>query len=106
MTVAATVDSRNRSVNDTATGNFTADGTATKLTIGWVPARIVVLNETDGIRWEKMKGMATANSMKWTSAADLAIDTGSAIALNSDGTVTLSSGLCVSAKKIVWFAER
>jgi hypothetical protein len=102
----ATVDSRNRSVNDTATGAFTGDGAATKLTLGFVPARIVVINETDTIRYEKMKGMAAANCLKVIAAGTMTVDTGSLITLNTDGTVTLAAALGVTAKHIVWFAER
>lgn len=101
----ATVDSRNH-ISDGATGTFTGDGAATKLTLGWNPSRIVVLNETDGILYKKIKNMAAANTLKYTSAADMAVDAGSAILFNGDGTVTIAAAVGIAAKKIVWIAER
>lgn len=102
----ATVDSRNRSINAADSGKFTGDGAATTLKLGYNPSYIVVVNETDTIRWEKIKGMAAANSMKLTGTPTFAIDTGSAILFNGDGTVTLSATLGANAKAISWYAER
>jgi hypothetical protein len=50
--------------------------------------------------------MAAANSIKQVTAGTTTLDTGSAIVINSDGTLTLSATLAASAKAIKGFARR
>lgn len=102
----ATRDSRNRSINASDSGKFTGDGAATTITLGYNPSCLVVVNETDAVRWEKIKGMAAANSLKLTGVPAFTVDTTSAILFNGDGTVTLSAALGASGKAISWYAER
>lgn len=104
--VAATRDSRNRSVNASDSGNYTGDGTAAVITLGYNPVFVYVVNETDATTWTKMKGMAAANSVKTVTAGTTTVDTTSAILFNGDGTITLSAALGASGKHIVWYAER
>lgn len=91
-----------------ATGAFTSDGNDTSISVGYLPRHIILFNETDGVRWEKVHGMASANSFK-TSGAGGSIDTTSAISFPTDpglnepgNTVLLSAALCGTGKKISW----
>jgi hypothetical protein len=59
-----------------------------------VPSNIRVINETDVILWEKIDPMAAANCLKTVGSTGVTtLDTGSAIVINTDGTVTLSATL-------------
>lgn len=87
-----------------ASGSFTSDNTATVVNVGFKPRWIKVVNSTDVIVWEKIEGMAAANSVKVVTAGTTTVDTGSAITINSDGTFTLSSGTVGNSKAISWVA--
>lgn len=99
-----TLSKRADGVVNSVSGSFTGDGAAQTLTLGFVPLQVIVWNETDAIRWEKIDPMAAANTIKIDTAA--AQDTGSAIVINSDGTVTLSATLAANAKAIKFIARR
>lgn len=86
-------------------GHITADGTAVTLELGFNPQHVIVINETDAIRWELIAGMAATKTTKLTGTPTFAVDTGSAIVLNGDGTVTLSATLAANGKSLVWFAQ-
>lgn len=102
-----TISKRNDGVANSVTGSFTGDGAAQTLTLGFVPTQIRVINETDVILWEKWDPMAAANSLKTVGSTGVTtLDTGSAIVINTDGTVTLSSGLAANAKAIKFVASR
>lgn len=112
MTVSSTPSVRSGGVVNTAAGSFTSDGGAATVTLGFVPIHVFVVNSTDVITWEKITGMAAADSVKTvagtTGANDTVtttIDTGSAILINTDGTVTLSSTLCGTSKAIAWMCR-
>lgn len=87
-----------------ASGSFTSDNTATVVNLGFKARWVKVVNTTDVIVWEKIEGMAAANSVKTVTAGTTTIDTGSAILVNTDGTITLSSTAVGSAKAISWVA--
>jgi len=95
---------RNAGIANSASGSFTGAGAAVTLTLGFVPIMVVVINETDAIKWMKLYDQAAANSMKETAASVQSLDTGSAIVINSDGTVTLSATLAANAKACKWVA--
>lgn len=101
-TFAAT--SQARGVPNFASGSFTSDGAAATVTLGFVPRHVKVINSTDVIVWEKIEGMAAANSVKTVTAGTTTVDTGSAILINTDGTITLSSTLTGTSKAISWVA--
>ncbi len=101
-TVTAT--SRSASIINFASGSFTSDNTATVVTLGFIPRWVKVINSTDTIVWEKIEGMAAANSVKTVTAGTTTIDTGSAILINSDGTITLSQTAVGNSKAISWVA--
>lgn len=92
-------------VHNTMTGSFTGAGAAVTLTLGFTPAYVMVFNETDATKWEKLYDQAAANSIKTVTAGTLTKDTGSAIVINTDGTVTLSATLAANGKACVWVAR-
>ena len=87
-----------------ASGSFTSDNTATIVKPGFKPRWIKVVNTTDVSVWEKIEGMAAANSVKTVTAGTTTIDTGEAITDNGDGTFTLSATAVGNAKAISWVA--
>lgn len=101
-TVSAT--SQAASIMNFASGSFTSDNTATTVTLGFKPRWVKVVNTTDVIVWEKIEGMAAANSIKVVTAGTTTIDTGSAILINADGTITLSQTAVGNSKAISWVA--
>lgn len=101
-TVSAT--SQANGISNFASGSFTSDNTDTVVTIGFVPRWVKVVNTTDTIIWEKIEGMAAANSIKTVTAGTTTIDTGSAIVINSDGTMTLEQATVGASKAISWVA--
>ena len=96
--------SQARGIANFASGSFTSDNTITTLTIGFVPRWIKVVNSTDVIVWDKIEGMAAANSVKTVTAGTTTVDTGGAITINSDGTVTLAAATVGASKAISWVA--
>lgn len=92
-------------VHNTATGSFTGAGAIVTLTLGFVPAEVIVFNETDVITWHKLYDQAAANCRKVVAAGTNTLDTGSAIVINTDGTVTLSATLAANGKACKWIAR-
>lgn len=86
-----------------SSGSFTSDNTATTVTLGFTPRWVKVVNSTDVIVWEKIEGMAAANSVKTVTAGTTTVDTGSAITLSENG-FTLSAAAVGDAKAIAWVA--
>lgn len=101
-TVAAT--SQDMGISNFASGSFTSDNSATVVNLGFKARWVKVVNSTDVIVWEKIEGMAAANSVKTVTAGTTTIDTGSAIVINSDGTITLSATAVGNSKAISWVA--
>jgi len=101
-TVTAT--SKSSGVDNFSSGSFTSDNTATVVTLGFKARWVKVVNSTDVIVWEKVEGMAAANSIKTVTAGTTTIDTGSAILINTDGTITISATAVGSSKAISWVA--
>jgi hypothetical protein len=89
-----------------ATGSFTSDNAAQVITLGFRPSWVKVVNETDAIVWEWIRGMASTKILKMLShdTAQVAIDTGSAIVDNGDGTITLSATAVGNSKAIKFIA--
>jgi hypothetical protein len=86
-------------------GVFTSDGTAVTLNLGFIPTYFLLVNQTDVIIWEKMRGMAAANCIKVVTAGTTTLDTGSGVVINADGTVTISATAAGTAKSHVWMAQ-
>jgi hypothetical protein len=101
-TVNAT--SQDAGVSNFASGSFTSDNTATVVKLGFNARWVKVINSTDVIVWEKIEGMAAANSVKTVTAGTTTVDTGSAILINTDGTITISQTAVGNSKAISWVA--
>jgi hypothetical protein len=101
-----TISKRGDGIVNMVTGSFTSDNAAQTLTLGFVPAEVEVINETDVILWYKIDPMVAANCIKQVAAGTTTLDTGSAIVINNDGTVTLSATLVGNAKAIKFIARR
>lgn len=97
-----TVSKRSDGVNSFAHGSFTSDGSAQSINLGFVPNYMIVVNETDGMVWQKFQPMVAANSVQIRDHASdqVVIDTASQILFNSDGTVTLGATLVGTSKAI------
>jgi hypothetical protein len=81
------------------------DGTAITLNLGFVPNYFQLINKTDVIIWEKINGMLATESIKVVTAGTTTLDTGSAIVLNADGSVTISATAAGTGKALVWLAQ-
>lgn len=93
-------------ITEFATGVATGDGTALTITVGFKARAVQVFDVTGVIMWEWMEGMPATNTIKTIAAGTMAVDTGSAIVVNTDGrTITVSSGANVSAHALVWAAQ-
>lgn len=87
-------------VNSYAHGSFTSDGAAQAVTLGFTPNRVIVVNETDVLVWERFEPMAAANSLLHTgSTGVITIDTASQITF-SNGVMTLGATLVGTSKAI------
>ena len=85
-------------------GTLTGAGAIATLTLGFKPSYVEVFNETDVILWKKYHTQADANTVKVTNVVVMTKDTGSAIVINSDGTVSLSATLAANNKVLHWLA--
>lgn len=107
-----TISKRADGIVNSATASWTGDGAAQTVTLGFVPLYVLMINETDVIRWEKIDPMAAANSLKTAGVAttpassQTTLDTTSAIVINSDGTLTISAAASANAKAIKLYARR
>ena len=99
-----TIAGRSGGIVNTACGSFTSDGAAQTVTLGFKPCWMKVINETDTITWEVFNSSSATKTLKTTGVPAVTIDTGSAIVLNSDGTVTLSATLVGTSKVITFVA--
>lgn len=101
-----TASVRSAGIVNQAAGSFTSDNTATTITLGFKPMFVRIINSTDSIVWEKNIGMAAANTLKLVShaSAQVNIDTSSAVVINDDGTVSLTTGVVGNSKAISWVA--
>jgi len=86
-----------------ATGSFTGAGAAVEVDLGFTPRYIKIIDEDNVITWEKLTGLAAANSVKTVTAGTTTVDTGSAITID-DGGFSVSATLAASSANIVWVA--
>lgn len=107
MANAVSITSRSAGITNSVSGTIVSSGTAAAATIslGFVPQHVKVIDITGVIVWEKFADMAADATVKTVTAGTTTIDTGSAIVINADGSITLSSGLCGNNKTIVWQAN-
>lgn len=101
----ATATSNSMGITNIATGSFTGAGAQVEVDVGFKPRYIKIVDETNVITWEKVEGMAAANSVKTVTAGTTTVDTGSAILIDSDENgFTVSATLAANAATIVWMA--
>lgn len=98
-----TLATRSGGVINTTSGSFTSDGAAQVITLGFKPAWVKVINETDVIVWEVFGSSSATKVLKTVAAGTTTVDTGSAIVINTDGTITLSA-TAVGTSKVITFA--
>lgn len=89
----------------TSTTNWTGDGSAKTVTLGYKPSHVIVWNATDAVRWEKVLTQADADAIKTVTGGTTTNDTGSAIVLSSTG-FTFSATANVNAKAFHMVAFR
>lgn len=99
-----TISTRSGGVVNSASGSFTSDNAAQTITLGFKPAWMKVINETDVIVWEVFASSSATKVLKTVTAGTTTVDTGSAIVINSDGTVTLPAATVGNAKVITFAA--
>lgn len=93
-------------VHNTYTGSVTGAGAIVTIALGFIPANVVVYNETDATRWEKFFDQVDANAVKTVTAGTQTTDTTSAIIIGNDtngvakGSVQLSAALAASGKTL------
>lgn len=80
------------------------DATALSVTLGFKPKYVMIFNETDVIKWEKLYNQADANTIKTVAAGTMTKDTTSAIVLSESGFVA-TAALNAAAKVLHWYAE-
>ena len=103
--VAVVATSQSAGVVDFATGSFTSDGTIAVVNLGFTARQIDIVNSTDNIVWRKIEGMAATDSIKSVGAGTQTIDSGSAVLINADKTISLSIALCGTGKAIAFAAR-
>lgn len=101
-----TYSKRADGIVNSQTFSWTGDAATQTITLGFVPTHVKIVNETDATIWEKFDPMAAANTIKVVTAGTTTVDTGSAIVINTDGTLTLSATLSASGKALKGFARR
>lgn len=101
-----TYSKRADGIVNVVTGSLTGDAAVNTINCGFVPLYVMVVNETDAIVWQKFDPMVAANSVKTVTAGTTTVDTGSAILINTDGTVTLSATVAASAKALKFMCRR
>lgn len=113
-TGVGTIDANCRNsatIHNLHTGDFTSTGDDVVINLGFKPRRITVINETDGITYQRIVGMAAANSVKFVLGGSLAgtLNTATAIVetdnLAGNYSVTIPAATAGTAKHIVYAIE-
>lgn len=102
-------ESQDGGVSNLAMGYFTADGTDTVVTTGFLPRYIEVLNLTDRISHEWYRGMDATNTLKTVAAGTRTLDTTSAIvakgASDEQRGFTIPAAVAIGTKKMFFRAH-
>ena len=79
---------------------------AMTITVGFYPRYIRVINLTDRIEYEWIKGMAATQTLKTVAAGTRTLDTNSEITIGADGrSFTLLKASTVQNKQYHWIAS-
>lgn len=93
-------------------GSFAATGAAVNLSLGWIPAAAIIINETDGTTMDFwINGMAAGKSVDIIAGAGPVTRAANGVTTYAGDTsnapgLTLGSGICTNAKTIKWVAWR
>jgi hypothetical protein len=98
----------NGSVVNIASGGFTADGTATNVTCGFVPRVVEFHNATDRISQLWTADMAATQTLQTIATGVRTLETGSLIVATTDADTfdgfIVAAGAAVNTKACVWVA--
>lgn len=86
-----------------ASGNFTSDGTAATVSLGFRPRYVMVFNKTTATKLEKVDGMAAANAIQTVTAGTLTLATGSLIVIEDSDFIIADAALAAS-DTVAWVA--
>ena len=84
--------------------NFTSDGNAVSIPVGFQPQEIEVIDVTDLTTWQWNRGLAATNTLKTVAAGTMTLDATSAVSVATfDGrsTVILSAAAFPASKNII-----
>lgn len=103
-----TATSQSYGITNVASGSFTGDGTATTVTLGFVPRRVHLINVTDRIEQIWQEGMAATTTLNRAADGVGTANTSSLIvpsgATDSYKGFLIAAGAAVNAKAYVWTA--
>lgn len=86
-----------------ASGNFTSDGTAATISLGFRPRFVMAFNKTTATKMEKIDGMAATNSVKTVTGGTMTLDTGSLIVIE-DGDFVIADAALAASDTVAWVA--
>ncbi len=107
MAITSTQSKSPADTNNTAQGSYLDTGTAAafKITTGFKPRYVKVVNEASGDIEEWFEGMADAEAMKRVAAGTAAMITTLGITVAEDGfTVGLDTDINVTSQQLSWIA--
>lgn len=105
-----TATSQTNGITNMACGSFTGDGTATSVTLGFVPRRVHLINATDRIQQIWQEGLAATQTINIIADGTATLNTGSLIvakgAADTDSYqgFLVAAGAAVDTKAYVWTA--
>ncbi len=107
MTVTSTQSKAPASVNNVAVGRYvsTATAAAFKITTGFQPRYVKVVNQDDRIEEEWYEGMTAAYAVKKMSTGTATLSTSLGITVAADGfTIGLDTDINVTDAQLSWIA--
>ena len=107
MAITSTQSKVPADVNNVAIGRYIDTGTvaAFKITTGFQPRYVRVVNQTSGDEYEWFEGMTAAHAIKRVAAGSQAATTSLGITVAADGfTVGLDLDINVTSEQLSWIA--
>lgn len=103
-----TANAQDGGVSNLATGSFTGDGNITDAFTGFRPRLVKLINLTDDITYEWVRGMAATQTLKTIANGTLSTDTTSAIVSkgNTDSFrgFEVTAAVAITGKVFSWYA--
>lgn len=100
----ASVTRQSDGIVNQATGSFVSDGTPVTISLGFTAQHVVLINETDLVRFERLANQPAANSIKTVAAGTMTLDTTTAIAV-AGNTITISAAAAPTGKTFRFIAR-